>query len=46
MDFLKGELNAAVRKLHPESGGQWLYVQAEAGDEWSPSGVCLRTNTV
>jgi len=33
-------------RSHPESGGQFLYVQVEAGDEWHPSGVCYGTGTV
>ena len=33
-------------RLHPESGGQWLHVQVEAGDEGCPSGVCPGTDSV
>ena len=36
----------SILSLFPESGGQWLYVQVEAGDEWCPSGVCPGTGTV
>lgn len=32
--------------LHPESGGQWLHVQVEAGDKWCPSEVCFGTSNV
>jgi len=30
----------------PESGGQWLNVWMEIGDEWCPTGVGARTDTL
>ena len=35
-----------VARSYPESGGQWLNVQMEVGNERCPSEVCTRTDTL
>jgi len=32
--------------LHSESGGQWLYVQVEIGDEWCSLGIGVGTSVI
>lgn len=35
-----------AKAAHTEGGGQWLYVQVEAGDEQCPLGACFETGTL
>ena len=35
-----------VERPQTEGGDQWFYVQVEAGNEWSPPGVCLGTGAL